>query len=245
MSVERAQSFGAIADLYDEYRPSPPPEAAALLGDIDGLKILEVAAGTGIWSRFLLELGADLMIVEPDEKMRAVLERRSPQVHALVGTAESLPVADASFDVVVISSAWHWFRQPDATQEMARVLSDRGRLFVLWNGFARSLEWVNELSKLRDGKRDPSVRPRSWTAPELFADSFVDVTDVSIDWTWRRTTDEVVKLFGTYSGVSTRNGAERAKIGAKLCELLAQVTVNDVVDIPMTLRGTVATRSAR
>jgi SAM-dependent methyltransferase len=245
MSVERAQSFGAIADLYDEYRPSPPPEAAALLGDIDGLKILEVAAGTGIWSRFLLELGADLTIVEPDEKMRAVLERRSPQVHALVGTAESLPVADASFDVVVISSAWHWFRQPDATQEMARVLRDNGRLFVLWNGFARSLEWVNELSKLRDGKRDPSVRPRSWTAPELFVDSFVDVTDVSIDWTWRRTTDEVVKLFGTYSGVSTRTGAERAEIGAKLRELLAQVTVNDVVDIPMTLRGTVATRSAR
>jgi SAM-dependent methyltransferase len=245
MSVERAQSFGAIADLYDEYRPSPPPEAAALLGDIDGLKILEVAAGTGIWSRFLLELGADLTIVEPDEKMRAVLERRSPQVHALVGTAESLPVTDASFDVVVISSAWHWFRQPDATQEMARVLRDNGRLFVLWNGFARSLEWVNELSKLRDGKRDPSVRPRSWTAPELFADSFVDVTDVSIDWTWRRTTDEVVKLFGTYSGVSTRTGAERAEIGAKLRELLAQVTVNDVVDIPMTLRGTVATRSAR
>jgi SAM-dependent methyltransferase len=245
MSVERAQSFGAIADLYDHYRPSPPPEAKNLLGDLDGLKILEVAAGTGIWSRFLLEQGADLTIVEPDEKMRAVLERRSPQVHALVGTAESLPVADASFDVVVVSSAWHWFRQPDATDEMARVLSDGGRLFVLWNGFARSLEWVNELSKLRDGKKDPSVRPRSWTAPELFEGSFVEVTDVSIDWTWRRTTDEVVKLFGTYSGVSTRTETERAEIGATLRELLAQVTVDDVVDIPMTLRGTVATRSVR
>jgi hypothetical protein len=55
----------------------------------------------------------------------------------------------------------------------------------------------------------------------------------------------VVKLFGTYSGVSTRNQAERAEIGAKLRELLGQVTVNDVVDVPMTLRGTVATRSAR
>jgi SAM-dependent methyltransferase len=245
MSQERAQSFGAVAELYDQYRPSPPPEAAALLGNLQGLKILEVAAGTGIWTRFLVELGADLTIVEPDEKMRVVLERRSPQVHTLVGTAESLPVADASFDVVVISSAWHWFRQPDATNEMARVLIDGGRLFVLWNGFARSLEWVNELSKLRDGKHDPSLRPRSWTAPELFEGLFVDVTDVSIDWTWTRTTDEVVKLFGTYSGVSTRTTAERAAVGAQLREVLVNVTVNDVVDIPMTLRGTVATRSAR
>jgi SAM-dependent methyltransferase len=245
MFEERAQSFGAIAELYDHYRPSPPAGAATLLGDIRGLKVLEVAAGTGLWSRFLLEQGADLTIVEPDEKMRAVLERRSPQVHALVGTAENLPVADASFDVVVISSAWHWFRQPEATQEMARVLSDGGRLFVLWNGFSRSLEWVNELSKLRDGKKDPSVRPRSWTAPELAHGLFVDVTDISLDWTWPRTTDEVVKLFGTYSGVSTRTEAERAEIGAKLRDLLGQVTVNDVVDVPMTLRGTVATRSTR
>jgi SAM-dependent methyltransferase len=245
MSDERAQSFGAIAELYDHYRPSPPLDAAALLGDIEGLKVLEVAAGTGIWSRYLLERGADLTIVEPDEKMRAVLERRSPQVHALVGTAESLPVDDASFDVVVISSAWHWFRQPDATQEMARVLRDGGRLFVLWNGFSRSLPWVDELSKLRDGKRDPSVRPRSWTAPEIVDGLFVNVTDVSIDWTWPRTTDEVIKLFGTYSGVSTRTEAQRAEIGAKLRELLAQVTVNDAVDVPMTLRGTVATRSTR
>lgn len=245
MSVERAQSFGAVAELYDQYRPSPPPEAARLLGDIRGRKVLEVAAGTGLWSRFLLAQGADLTIVEPDEKMRAVLERRSPQVHALVGTAESLPVVDASFDVVVVSSAWHWFRQPEATQEMARVLCDAGRLFVLWNGFSRSLEWVDELSKLRDGKRDPSVRPRSWTAPELAEGLFVDVTDVSVDWTWRRTTDEVVKLFGTYSGVSTRTQAERTQVGATLRELLAKVTVDDVVDVPMTLRGTVATRSAR
>jgi hypothetical protein len=89
------------------------------------------------------------------------------------------------------------------------------------------------------------VRPRSWTAPELFEGSFVEVTDVSIDWTWRRTTDEVVKLFGTYSGVSTRTETERAEIGSTLRELLAQVTVDDVVDIPMTLRGTVATRSVR
>jgi len=89
------------------------------------------------------------------------------------------------------------------------------------------------------------VRPRSWTAPELVQGLFVGVSDVSIDWTWPRTIDEVVKLFGTYSGVSTRSDAQRAEIGVKLRELLAQVTVNDVVDVSMTLRGTVATRSVR
>ncbi len=245
MSDQRAQSFGAVAELYDRYRPEPPGGAAPLLGDLHGLNVLEVAAGTGIWSRFLLELGATLTIVEPDEKMRAVLERRSPQARSLVGTAESLPVEDASFDVVVISSAWHWFRQPEATNEMARVLKDAGRLFVLWNGFSRDVEWVDELTKLRDANRGPSMRPRSWRASEVDSGLFYEVTELSLDWSWRRTTDEVVSLFATYSGDLIRSDQERLRIRAILRARLEAVSVEGVIDVPMTLRGTKAIRSDR
>jgi len=241
-SDPRAQSFGAVAELYDQYRPPPPAEAATLLGDLHGLEVLEVAAGTGIWSRFLIEQGARLTIVEPDDQMRAVLERRSPGVRALVGTAESLPVADGAFDLVLVSSAWHWFSQPDATVEMARVLREGGRLVVQWNGFGRDVGWVNELAKLRD----QSVRPRSWRAVEL-ADSplFHDAEDFSIDWTWRRTTDELIKHFGTYSGAIVRTDEERQRMRELVGTHLKRVTVDGAVDVPMTLRGTVAVRSAR
>ncbi len=245
MSDQRARSFGAIAEQYDQYRPAPPLGAAALMGDLQGRAVLEVGAGTGLWSRFLIELGAELTVVEPDDDMRAVLERRSPLVHALVGTAESLPVADASFDVVVTSSAWHWFRQPEATNEMARVLRDGGRLFVLWNGFSKEVGWVDELARLRDHQVDRPVRPRSWRAAELSGDLFSDVTDVTVDWTWRRSTDELVALFGTYSGVIIRTDEERASVARELRAYLARVTVNGMADVPMTLRGTVATRSTR
>ena len=245
MSDQRARSFGAIAEQYDQYRPAPPSGSASLLGDLHGLEVLEVAAGTGLWSRFLIECGATLTIVEPDDDMRAVLERQSPQVRSLVGTAESLPVADASFDVVVVSSAWHWFSQPEATHEMARVLVDNGRLFVLWNGFSRDLEWVNELSKLRDSNRDPLVRLRSWRAAELSDGLFFDISEIALDWTWRRTTDQLVALFGTYSGVIVRTNDERASVERRLRAYLENVTVDGVVDVPMTLRGSVATRSAR
>jgi ubiquinone/menaquinone biosynthesis C-methylase UbiE len=245
MSDQRARSFGAIAEQYDAFRPGPPSEAAALLGDLRALKVLEVAAGTGLWSRFLVELGAELTVVEPDDEMRAVLERQSPQVRSLVGTAESLPAADASFDVVVVSSAWHWFSQPEATHEMARVLRGGGRLFVLWNGFSKDVAWVDELARLRNSEGDPQIRPRGWTAAELAGDLFHDVTDVIIDWTWRRSTEEMVSLFGTYSGVIVRSDEERRSINHTLRSRLAELTLNDVLDVPMTLRGTSATRSAR
>jgi SAM-dependent methyltransferase len=245
MSDQRARSFGSVAELYDAYRPAPPIGAAALVGDLHGVEVIEVGAGTGLWSRFLVERGAELTIVEPDDDMRAVLERRSPQVRSLVGTAESLPVADASFDVVVSSSAWHWFEQPATTNEMARVLRDGGRLFVLWNGFSKDVAWVDELARLRTNENDPQVRPRGWTAAELSGDFFDNVTDVTIDWTWRRTSEELVSLFGTYSGVIIRSDEERASIDRTLRMRLEEITEDGVVDVPMTLRGTVATRSAR
>jgi hypothetical protein len=104
---------------------------------------------------------------------------------------------------------------------------------------------VNELSKLRDSNRDPSVRPRSWRAAELSDGHFFDVTELALDWTWRRTTDELVSLFGTYSGVIVRTNDERAVVESKLRAYLENVTVDGVLDVPMTLRGTVATRSTR
>jgi SAM-dependent methyltransferase len=245
MSVERARSFGSVAELYDEFRPPPPPSAATLLGDLQGLKVLEVGAGTGLWSRYLVELGAELTIVEPDDDMRAVLQRRSPDLHALVGTAESLPVDDASYDVVVSSSAWHWFTQPDARNEMARVLVDRGRLFVLWNGFSREVEWVQELINLRNNEKGAVVRPRGWTAGELADGPFEDVTDISLSWSWPRTTEQMASLFGTYSGVIMLSDEQKVVVDQKVRARLAGMAVDGIIDVPMTLRGTTAVRSAR
>ncbi|MDE3065692.1 MAG: class I SAM-dependent methyltransferase, partial [Acidobacteriota bacterium] len=135
--MERARSFGSVAELYDRYRPSPPEEAAALLGPLAGRDVVEVAAGTGIVTRFLLSLGASVTAVEPDDQMRAVLARRTPGVRAVAGTAEDLPLPDSCADVVVTSSAWHWFAQPAASEEFARVLRDAGRLLILGNGLVR------------------------------------------------------------------------------------------------------------
>src|SRR5580698_6546209 len=182
----RGLRFGTVAEQYDLYRPAPPPEVTSILGDVDGLELLEVGAGTGKWTRLLLELGATVTVVEPDDDMRAVLVRRSPEVRAVKGAAEALPLEDASFDAVLVSSAWHWFEQPAATNEMARVLRDNGRLFVLWNGFSRDVAWLTPLVELRDRLDDAGKRPRGWTADLGIKGDFDVEAEVELDWTWTR-----------------------------------------------------------
>ena len=63
-----------------------------------------------------VDSGRNVTAVEPDDAMRAVLERRSPDVRALAASAEALPFDDANFDAVLVSSAWHWFEQPARDQ---------------------------------------------------------------------------------------------------------------------------------
>jgi SAM-dependent methyltransferase len=241
----RGLRFGTVAEQYDLYRPAPPPQVSTVLGDLAGLDVLEVGAGTGKWTRLLIELGANVTVVEPDDDMRAVLVRRSPSAPTLKGAAEELPLADATFDAVLVSSAWHWFEQPDALNEMARVLRDDGSLFVLWNGFTRDVAWLTPLIELRDRPDDDGKRPRGWAADLGIKGDFDVVSQVEFDWTWTRSVDDVVSLFATYSGAIIRTDEERREMSAELRQGFEAMAVDGVVDLPMTVRGTVARRRSR
>ena len=64
--------------------------------------------------------------------MRAQLEEAVP-ASPLEGTAEELPFADGSVDVVTCAQAFHWFDLGLALPELHRVLADGGLLVLVWN----------------------------------------------------------------------------------------------------------------
>ena len=245
MVDSRARSFGSVAEQYDQFRPAPPIELAAEFGVLDGRDVLEIAAGTGLVTRFLQSRGARMTIVEPDDEMRAVLERQSPAVTSYQGSAEALPLAEASFDWVVTSSAWHWFRQPDARHEIARVLRDGGRLMVLSNGFDQSHEWLEDLAALRGpGSQSWSARRAHEAANDLDGE-FIDVELLSVDWTWPRSHEQLMRLFGTFSAMITRPPAERRQMEVRLRDELQRLAPSGSLAVPMALRGVRATRRPR
>ena len=123
--------FDGIAEQYEHGRPGYPQDVAREIADAaGGPRLLDLGAGTGKLSGPLLALGRDVVAVEPLATMRAVLARviGAERVHA--GTAEALPLEDASVDGVVCADAWHWFDGPRATSELHRVVRPGGGVVV-------------------------------------------------------------------------------------------------------------------
>ena len=145
----RGRSFGAVAAGYAALRPTYPAEAVAfLLGDGGPRRVLDLGAGTGLLTEVVRGMGHEVRAVDPSPEMLAELTARLPRVGAAVGTAEAIPVADASVDGLVAGQAAHWFDPAPAAREMGRVLRPGGVLGLIWNTRDARVQWVAALEAL-------------------------------------------------------------------------------------------------
>jgi SAM-dependent methyltransferase len=132
--ARRAGSFGAIAGHYERYRPGPTPAALDWLLPAHVGSVIDLGAGTGALTRLVLDRADDVVAVEPDDRMRAVLVDAVPGARAVDGTGESIPLPDGCADAVLASSSWHWMDPLPTLREVGRVLVPGGVLGVVWSG---------------------------------------------------------------------------------------------------------------
>ncbi|MGA9979909.1 MAG: class I SAM-dependent methyltransferase [Candidatus Sulfotelmatobacter sp.] len=132
--------FSGRVENYIRYRPGYPPGVLNTLKTECGLAtahvIADIASGTGIWTRMLLENGNPLFGVEPNAEMREAGERllaEFPKFTSVAGTAEATTLRDGSMDFVTAAQAAHWFDRARSRQEFARILKPGGWLVLLWN----------------------------------------------------------------------------------------------------------------
>jgi SAM-dependent methyltransferase len=153
--TERRLVFGAAAEDYAAHRPDYPDAAVAwALDPAPGPRVLDLGAGTGKLTARLLH--TQVTAVEPDPGMLGVLRSTYPQVPALEGSAEEIPLPDSSVDAVLVGQAVHWFDPERAWPEIARVLRPGGVFAGLWNCDDAAVDWVRGLHEaLAHGKSVP------------------------------------------------------------------------------------------
>jgi SAM-dependent methyltransferase len=163
-----ADGYSVTAATYVKGRPDYPPEVDTWLrGDLalcNGKTALDLGAGTGKFLPHLRGTEASVVAVEPVAAMLAQLVNCNPGIHAKQGSAEHIPLADASVDAVVCAQSFHWFANASALNEIRRVLKMGGVLGLIWNIRDESVAWVASLTTIFDAhKADaPRYRTQAW-----------------------------------------------------------------------------------
>lgn len=238
-----------MADSYDRFRPQPPADALDWLVPTGCQVAVDLAAGTGLFTRALLGRAAEVIAVEPDGRMREVLAHRSPGVRVLEGRGEAVPLPDGSADALFVSTAWHWLDPSRAVPEIARVLRSGGRLGVIWTSRDRTRDWVAELDLLRlpgvSGQDVDASAPRTVEEARAKLDrqhsvtlpagaEFTNVETASFWFTRTVTVDDAVAWLATNSSFITASPADQAA-GLDRCRaaLLERADSDQVIQMPM------------
>ena len=140
MSMAPTARFSDRVDNYVRYRPVYPPEVLELLRAECGLQphhiIADIASGTGIFTKLLLDNGNPVLAVEPNPEMREAgssLLAAYDKLTSVAGTAEETTLPSASVDFVTAAQAAHWFDRDRARGEFARILKPAGWCALIWN----------------------------------------------------------------------------------------------------------------
>ncbi|WP_296256281.1 MULTISPECIES: class I SAM-dependent methyltransferase [unclassified Pseudomonas] len=144
--------FSTQAGTYTQGRPDYPDELNTWLRHTLGIdaqsSVVDLGAGTGKFTRLLTPLTDHLTAIEPVEPMRQEFAKNLPGTSIIHGTAQSLPLADASVDALVCAQAFHWFANDAALAEIHRVLKPGARLGLIWNVRDETVDWVAEITRI-------------------------------------------------------------------------------------------------
>ncbi len=114
--------------LFDLLVQRCPPTAAS--------QVVDLGAGTGLFTQGLLARGYNVLAVEPNAAMREAADARLGSragYRSAEGSAEAVPLPDRSVRLITAAHAFHWFEIDAARRECQRLLATGGLVALAWN----------------------------------------------------------------------------------------------------------------
>ena len=247
---ERAGSFGAVAAHYERFRPGPPSVAIGWWLPDRVARVVDLGAGTGALTRLLVDRVDEVIAVEPDARMRAVLREQVPAATAVDGRGESIPLPDASTDAILASSSWHWVDPVAAVAEAARVLVPGGLLGAIWSGPDPEGPFLAQARDLLGQRAEPAaddVRFGDLIFDESLRPEFVlripeglpfsEPEHEVFTWDVALDADELIGLLETFSWYITLAPERREQVSATARRLLGELGIEGDVTVDVGFRA--------
>lgn len=140
MISDPTRRFSDRVDNYVKYRPGYPHEVLTYLANVcrlsAGSVIADVGAGTGIFTKLLLDEGYVVNAIEPNQPMLSAAKSQLSANKNFIpvnGTAEATTLPENSVDGIVCAQAFHWFNNENTRLEFERILKPGGKAALIWN----------------------------------------------------------------------------------------------------------------
>jgi SAM-dependent methyltransferase len=246
-----ASGFETAADTYVRGRPDYPPELAGWLREAVGLAAgdtaVDLGAGTGKFTPYLLATGARVIGVEPVAAMRAKFTASHPGIEVVAGTADAIPLPDASVDAVVCAQSFHWFATRAALADIHRVLKPGGRLALVWNMRDARVGWVAELDRIVNAVEGETPRYHSGAWRKAFPfPGFGELQEAHFAVGHTGAVEDVVlNRVRSTSFIASLPQAQRAQVDAQVRALIARtpaLNASGSVTVPYTTAAFVTTK---
>ena len=131
---DNTRLFTDKSEDYSRFRPSYPDEAVNWLrSNISGNTVLDIGAGTGSFTRLLLQKFSCVSALEPNDDMRNAFQKNLPGIFCSGCTGEATGMPDHTIDLITVAQAFHWLDAEKFKQEARRILRPAGTVAVIWN----------------------------------------------------------------------------------------------------------------
>ncbi|MEV6175532.1 class I SAM-dependent methyltransferase [Streptomyces sp. NPDC051954] len=240
----RALSFNAAAAQYAANRPSYPPALFDTIEELaarplNGARVADIGAGTGIATALLHARGADVIAVEPGDGMAAQFHRANPGIPLVRGTGNALPLATASVDFLTYAQAWHWTDPDHSVPETLRVLRPGGALALWWNTYALDVPWIAAQSKRIQHAfgTDPVVETNGASTRAADPSGRLDFARRTVRWSRRVPIDTHLANIGSHSIFLVQSDGSRTAFLTEekrhLLSLFPHGTVEETYDVDL------------
>ena len=240
MPRERLRTtFEEVADLYEQTRPTYPPEAfddlAALARLPSAARIVEVGCGTGQATLPLAERGFEITCVELGEQLASVARRKLAHlenVEVINANFETWRPTRAGFDAAVAFTSFHWIAPEARYAKTASILREQGVLAVVSTRHVLPVDGDDFFVDVQEDYEavipdDPKTTAGAGGPPP--PDAVADLAD-EIDasrhfrnvatrrylWDVTYSADEYLAVLNTYSGHRALDGATRERLLSRI-----------------------------
>ncbi|NLS74387.1 class I SAM-dependent methyltransferase [Bradyrhizobium brasilense] len=229
-----AENYRVAVAAYEAGRPSYPAEIVAALPLAAARCAVDLGAGTGKFTRLLLQhlpAAARLIAVEPVAEMSARLAREAG-VEVINTRADAINLDTGSVDLVTCAQAFHWFDNEASVAEIARLLHPGGTLALVWNNRDDRTPWVDALSVMIEGYAGDTPRQRTGRWRWILKDPrFVLEREIVQDHPHRMKRRDVFERIASTSYVANLPDAEKAILRDKTDNILREAGLGDADEV--------------